>query len=200
MHALGLLLYYLLTERNPDADARAERWRAPGVPEQLRALIERAASFDPADRYASADELKHAFLQALAGQMPDARGRSPLEALRASLCSLLASVPPALGIAWNVFLVLLLAFFFAACINSALNPVATDTAATAPVWLRLLSYLLMLFLMFVPVAFAICDRRPLRKRFKVLARTPLAKQIGIALIVAFLGFCATGISTAFFPK
>ena len=54
--------------------------------------------------------------------------------------------------------------------------------------------------MFVPVAFAICDRRPLRKRFKVLARTPLAKQIGIALIVAFLGFCATGISTAFFPK
>ncbi len=200
VHALGLLLYYLLTERNPDADARAERWRAPGVPEQLRALIERAASFDPADRYASADELKRAFLQALAGQVPDARGRSPLEALRASLCSLLASVPPALGIAWNVFLVLLLAFFFAACINSALNPVASDTAATAPVWLRLLSYLLMFFLMFVPVAFAICDRRPLRKRFKVLARTPLAKQIGIALIVAFLGFCATGISTAFFPK
>ena len=200
VHALGLLLYYLLTERNPDADARADHWRAPGVPEQMRVLIERAASFDPADRYESAGDLKQAFLKALAGQVPDARNRSPFEALRASLCSLLASVPPALGIVWNVFLVLLLAFFFAACVNSALNPVSSDLASEAPVWLRLLSYLLMFFFMFVPIAFAVCDRRPLRKRFKMLARTSLAKQIGIALIVAFLGFCATGISTAFFPK
>ena len=200
VHALGLLLYYLLTERNPDADARAAHWRAPGVPEQMRVLIERAASFDPADRYESAGDLKQAFLKALAGQVPDARGRSPFEALRASLCSLLASVPPALGIAWNVFLLLLLAFFFAACVNSAFNPVSTDLASEAPVWLRLLSYLLMFFFMFVPIAFAICDRRPLRKRFKVLARTTLTKQIGVALVVAFLGFCATGITTAFFPK
>ena len=200
VHALGLLLYYLLTEKNPDADARAKRWRSPGVPEQLRALIERAASFDPADRYASAAELKQAFLHALAGQVPDTRGRSPLQALRASLCSLLASVPPALGVVWDTVLVALLAFFFAACINSAVNPASTDAAANAPMGLRLLSYLLMFFFMFVPIAFIVCDRRPLRRRFKVLARTPLAKQIGIALLVTFLGFCATGISTAFFPR
>lgn len=85
-------------------------------------------------------------------------------------------------------------------LSSALNPASSDLASEAPVWLRLLSYLLMFFFMFVPIAFAVCDRRPLRKRFKVLARTPLAKQIGIALVVAFLGFCATGISAAFIPK
>lgn len=77
VYALGMLLYYLLTERTPDAAARRQGWRAAGVPEPLRRVVERAAAFDPADRYASAGELKASFLRGL-GELGGAPGASPL--------------------------------------------------------------------------------------------------------------------------
>lgn len=66
VYALGMLLYYCLTERTPDAQARRDSWRAEGVPEPLRRVIEKAAAFDPAARYASARDLRRAFEEALA--------------------------------------------------------------------------------------------------------------------------------------
>lgn len=77
VYALGMLLYYLLTERTPDAAARRQGWRAAGVPEPLRRVVERAAAFDPADRYASAGELKASFLRGL-GELGRAPSASPL--------------------------------------------------------------------------------------------------------------------------
>ena len=53
VYALGMLLYFCLTEKTPDAKARRAGYRDAGVPEPLRAVVERAAAFDPRDRYAS---------------------------------------------------------------------------------------------------------------------------------------------------
>ena len=65
VYALGLLLYFCLTERTPDAEARARGYACAEVPEALRAVIRRAAELDPAERYQSAAEAKRAFLEAV---------------------------------------------------------------------------------------------------------------------------------------
>ncbi|HIW75131.1 MULTISPECIES: serine/threonine protein kinase [Gordonibacter] len=71
VYALGMLLYFCLTEKTPDAKARKADFREEGLPEPFRAVIERAAAFDPADRFASASELKRAFCEAAATVVPD---------------------------------------------------------------------------------------------------------------------------------
>ena len=72
VYALGMLLYFCLTEKTPDAKTRKDGFRAAEVPEPLRRVIVRATAFDPADRYASAAELKRAFLAASGMPAPDA--------------------------------------------------------------------------------------------------------------------------------
>ncbi len=66
VYALGLLLYFCLTEQTPDAAARARGYAHEFVPEALRAVIQGATAFDPSARYGSAAELKAAF-EAAAG-------------------------------------------------------------------------------------------------------------------------------------
>ncbi len=61
IYALGMLLYFCLTEKTPDQDARNDAFCAEGVPEQLSEVIAHATALDPAQRYASAKELKDAF-------------------------------------------------------------------------------------------------------------------------------------------
>lgn len=65
VYALGMLLYFCLTEKTPDAQARKEEFVSSGLPEVFRAIIIRATELDPADRYASATELKSAFVAAV---------------------------------------------------------------------------------------------------------------------------------------
>ncbi len=64
VYALGMILYFCLTETIPDAEARSHEFREKRVPEEIRLVIERAVAFDPNDRYSSARELKQAFLMA----------------------------------------------------------------------------------------------------------------------------------------
>ena len=66
VYALGMLLYYCLTEQTADAQARRANFADTRIPEELRAIIERACSFDPADRFATVASLKQAFMQACA--------------------------------------------------------------------------------------------------------------------------------------
>lgn len=65
VYALGLLLYFCLTEKTPDARMRKNEFRAMGIPEDVRLVILKATAFNPADRYKSAEELKQAFLSAM---------------------------------------------------------------------------------------------------------------------------------------
>ena len=82
VYALGLLLYFCLTEQTPDTAARARGYAHELVPEPLRAVVARAAAFNPAARYGSAAELKAAFDAAMGAGC--ARGASAAEARRVS--------------------------------------------------------------------------------------------------------------------
>ena len=69
VYALGMLLYYCLTEQIPDASTRVSNLGDPRIPKPLKAVIERATEFDPQYRYASVREMKDAFLAACANEM-----------------------------------------------------------------------------------------------------------------------------------
>lgn len=64
VYALGMLLYYCLTEETADALVRKNKFVNSLIPEELRCVIEKACAFDPQDRYASVSELEADFTQA----------------------------------------------------------------------------------------------------------------------------------------
>ncbi len=64
VYALGMLLYFCLTEKTPDSRTRRGLIQDESIPESVRSIILRAISFDPSSRYGSAAELKSAFLSA----------------------------------------------------------------------------------------------------------------------------------------
>ena len=47
VYALGMLLYYLVTERDPDARVATGGFADPDVPPMLRPVLQRACAFDP---------------------------------------------------------------------------------------------------------------------------------------------------------
>lgn len=200
VYALGLLLFYLLTEKTPDADARKAEWRVSGVPEGLRQVIARATSFDPADRYPSADELKNAFLEAYRYKAPvPLRAPRPVRAVAESLRSFLVNVPRPLGVVWNVVVLFVLGVLLVATINSVIDPLPESAGYSAPLWLRAIAYALMFLLMFVPTAIMVCDRRPLRRFVKPFRTVPLTRQIGACVAAILVGLVAVGVCTVFFP-
>lgn len=76
VYALGMLLYYLLAERDPSPSVAAAGFAGPEVPFALRPVLQRACAFDPAARFQTVRDLKAAFLAALAaagGASPAAR-------------------------------------------------------------------------------------------------------------------------------
>ena len=74
VYSLGMVLYYCLTEQIPSPQARKEGFADPGIPERVRVVIEKACALDPDMRYASAADLKGAFLDAV---QPPQQQRGP---------------------------------------------------------------------------------------------------------------------------
>lgn len=66
VYALGMVLYFLLTECNPTADVARSGFNDPRVPAALRPVLARATAFDPQGRYQSVRALKGAFTEAVA--------------------------------------------------------------------------------------------------------------------------------------
>lgn len=64
VYALGMLLYFCLVEKTPDARVREEGFFDERIPEPLRAVLMRATEFDPDRRYADVRELRAAFCAA----------------------------------------------------------------------------------------------------------------------------------------
>lgn len=65
VYALGMLLYFCLVEKTPDARVREEGFFDARIPAPVREVLLRATAFDPDDRYESVHELKAAFLSAI---------------------------------------------------------------------------------------------------------------------------------------
>lgn len=68
VYALGMLLFFCVTGREPTQRDRESGFRDAGLPEGLRAVVRRATELDPSARYASARELRDAFLLAISGE------------------------------------------------------------------------------------------------------------------------------------
>lgn len=66
VYALGMLLFYCLTERTAQQRERDSRFRDEHVPEEFRVVVEKACAFDPSDRFESVAALQQAFAGAAA--------------------------------------------------------------------------------------------------------------------------------------
>lgn len=77
VYALGMVLYYCLTERVPTPGAGEEARRDPSIPDGVASVIARATAFDPAARFATVRELRAAFVRA-AGELEDHSKRERL--------------------------------------------------------------------------------------------------------------------------
>ena len=96
VYALGMVLLYCLTGTEPAGQPTAEGLEAQGVQPDIATVVLKATAFDPAMRYATARELKEAYLAALSASSPSASvGAEPSAASPASIRTASASVPVA---------------------------------------------------------------------------------------------------------
>lgn len=176
VYALGAVLWFCLTGEDPapgmDSRQLAER---PDVPSDLHRVVAKAMSFDPEARYASAEELA----RAVEGRA-DGRHFSPVGAVG-------VEVPAAAGRAWNVVLALAVAVLVAASWVNVAEP--TGSGAAWPLWLRFLAFGAWMPAGFASAAFALADRRRLRRHVGFLQALVLcaAVVLGGLLVIGVLG-------------
>ena len=170
VYALGMLLYYLLAERDPSPSVAAAGFAGPEVPFALRPVLQRACAFDPAARFQTVRDLKAAFLAALAPA-----GASPADV-----------VDVALLVVWLLFMAVLIAMPFT----------PDERYATWPFWLLAFQYWTFGIPFFTGFLFILTDVRVLRRaapRLRLLQGARL-RILGIALVV--VGVIAVGVTMA----
>lgn len=181
VYALGAVLWFCLTGEDPapgmDSRQLAER---PDVPSGLRRVVAKAMSFDPEARYASAEELA----RAVEGRA-DGRHFSPVGAVG-------VEVPAAAGRAWNVVLALAVAVLMAASWVNVAEP--TGSGAAWPLWLRFLAFGAWMPAGFASAAFALADRRRLRRHVGFL------QALALCAAVVLGGLLAIGVLGALFLR
>ncbi|MBM6775184.1 serine/threonine protein kinase [Olsenella profusa] len=214
VYALGMLLFFCLTGREPTPADREARFAVPDVPEAFRKVIVCATELDPTRRYASARALRDAVTQALAQDtgsateegthgeknltqrpvMPTPPFEPPIfdephapHGLRGAVAQLLARVPRWLGAVWDVVVVGVTAVFVIGCVMAVVDP--TPENASWPLWYLVLSYLCCA-LMFLVGGYLLLDRRPLRREIPALARLTVAREtrVGLLAICALVAF------------
>lgn len=179
VYALGAVLWFCLTGEDPapgmDSRQLAER---PDVPSDLHRVVAKAMSFDPEARYASAEELARAVEGRADGGHFSLVGAVGVE------------VPAAAGRAWNVVLALAVAVLVAASWVNVAEP--TGSGAAWPLWLRFLAFGAWMPAGFASAAFALADRRRLRRH------VGLPQALALCAAVSFGGLLVLGILGALF--
>lgn len=233
VYALGMLLYFCLTEKTPDAKARALAFAAPTVPEALRSIIQKAVELDPDDRYQTVAELLAAFGRATAeplyalggtryrneangsigaGRSPSApaapqgppiapagSARPPSLPVAGSMQPRraggpLSRIPVGLGIAWDIAVLFVLCLFLAATVGLIASPDPTTVYAGYPLAKRVVLYGSLFVFFFVPLAYFVSDRRPLKRMVPALRKLTVTKDAllllgGFALAVVVIVAC-----------
>lgn len=207
IYALGMLLYYCLTEKTADAKVRAREFASPGVPEPLRQIIASACAFDPNDRYESTEALLVAFEEARLsvarenersvvcenesvcslGEPSLQRAGTASAIVRlsrasASIKAISDRVPFAVGVAWNTILLLVwLMLIMGSCV-AVFNPNEYDQQF--PLWFRILEYGGFAGIMFTSWCYVFLDKRRFFKKFPRTKRTtfPVRFTIGVIAI------------------
>lgn len=219
VYALGMLLYYCLTEKTPDSGQGAKLFVDPAVPEALRPVLAQATAFDPTRRFPSAAVLKETFLQALQqigsqdATPPDALGPSMQpgdvrsfvrtehlddRGLAAGLPSQRRwrpTVPRSLGVAWNLVLIAAWAIVVAAAAVCVAVP--PQTMEGYPFWYVVVGYLGYIVPSASCIVFLLLDKRRLRQRFEWFARIGRKRELVMGLASLVLLFVAFGVVTMF---
>lgn len=172
VYALGMLLYYCLAAETPTPRVREEGFAKLASLPALRAVVLQATEFDPRGRFASAQELKGAFLQAL-GTGVDCRtcrtaaGKSS----RRTRPSRRAQPSKGVVIARSVIAVLYLAFWVYACALGMVDPnIQAPLLAGGMSQRAVVAEYAVMALSGIPIAWAICDRQALGWRFARIPR------------------------------
>lgn len=178
VYALGMILYYLLTEHDPSPAVVRAGFPDAEIPAPLRAVLVRACAFDPAARYASAAQMKEAFSAACRTMRAAAVSvASKQEGGAADGCneSQGAAVEPApvdgprgasrasiaVGMVWNGALLLVWAFLMLACVVAVVNPNEND--AQLPVLFLIMEYIGFVGLCATGIGYGLLDKRWLRR-------------------------------------
>ena len=198
VYALGMLLFFCLVGRDPTPGDREGGFVASGVPEGLRGVVRCATELDPARRFASARSFKRALLDVLGGLGEGVGEKGPTgeknvdpvaapatepptfalpRTGRSRVSTLLASVPPLLGLAWDAVLLALCVL----CVAAVVDP--TPENALRPLWYLVVSYFVFLAPAFVISCYLLLDRRPLRREVPALARLTVRQETRVGLLV-----------------
>ena len=100
---------------------------------------------------------------------------------KSRVSTLLASVPPLLGLVWDAVLLALCALCVAGCVMAVVDP--TPENAQRPLWYLVVSYFVLLAPAFVISCYLLLDRRPLRREVPALARLTVRQETRVGLLV-----------------
>ncbi len=202
VYAMGMILYYLLTECDPSPAMVREGFADERIPAPLQAVLARACAFDPAARYQTVGQLKKAFLSAMAKlEAAQGRGKSVGPAPGGSGPAAPNSSGPkphaerpeaapsrpslVAGMVWNGALALVWAFFVVVALVAIFVPSVGD--ASLPPWFRILEYGGIFALPVTGIAYALLDKRWLRRRISALAGQTFRKGLVVGLKLVALG-------------
>lgn len=202
VYALGMLLFFCLVGRDPTPGDREGGFVASGVPEGLRGVVQCATELDPARRFASVHSFKRALLDMFGGLGEGVGEKGPTgekdvdlvaapatepptfalpRTGRSRVSTLLASVPPLIGLVWDAVLLALCALCVAGCVMAVVDP--TPENAQRPLWYLVVSYFVFLAPAFVISCYLLLDRRPLRREVPALARLTVRQETRVGLLV-----------------
>ena len=219
VYALGMLLFFCLVGRDPTPGDREGGFVASGVPEGLRGVVRCATELDPARRFASARSFKRALLDVLGGLGEGVGEKGPTgeknvgpaaapgteppatepptfappRTGRSRVSTLLASVPPLLGLAWDAALLALCVLCVAGCVAAVVDP--TPENALRPLWYLVVSYFVFLAPAFVISCYLLLDRRPLRREVPALARLTVRQETRVGLLVILCLFVVWAVAS-----
>ena len=211
VYALGMLLFFCVTGREPSQVDRESGFRDAALPEGLRVVVRRATELDPSARYASVRELKSAFFSALDGgpAIPEGPAEKDGElapappdfaepyAPRAEgglFWSWLARVPGWAGAVWDAVVLGVAALCVVGCVMGVVQP--TPENAKWPTWYLWMSYLVFLMPMLLIACYLLLDRRPARRAVPALARFSVRQETRVGLLVMGAIFVAWVLTSA----
>ena len=184
VYALGMLLFFCLTGRDPVAADREGGFVGAGVPGTLREVIVRATQLDPAARFSTVLELRDALLAALekVGEK-NAHTQEPptFERQLPKPGPLLSRVPRGAGALWNLAVTGVTFVFVVGCVMAVVDP--TPENATQPLWYLVVSYFVFLMPCILIGCYLLLDRRRLRQEVPALARLTVSQETRAGLLV-----------------
>lgn len=212
IYALGMLIAYCFLREDPSRALVESGFDDDRIPELLRDVLAKATAFDPRQRYESVRELRDSigFEQLIAhvtekgsggsadanpsvaeNSVPEEISYGPPQAsevVHSESPEPKPRIPRWLGTAWNVILIAAWALFSAAGVSLTFAPPPNE--AMQSIFARAVGYLGISVAGLGFIAFALLDKRGLKKRLPTIVRQPGYRQtitcisIGVAVIFA----------------